>query len=151
MVYAEAVLDRHCKPFTPSHRALTTSCRACKFLKHHCPSRVGIPNSETTLEKIYSRTKPVPFKFWLLRVHFVGRGLLRQHARRVASSQWRTSWLRHAEPSPPSCRAYEFFKRHCPSRVGIPNCETTQVKTYTRTQPVSFKYRLLYPAETCWR
>jgi hypothetical protein len=43
-----------------------------------------------------------------------------------------------------SCRAYEIFKHHCSSRVGIPNCETTQLNAYTRTEPVSFKYRFLY-------
>ena len=41
--------------------------------------------------------------------------------------------LRHAEPT-------IFFKHYCTSRVGIPRCETTPVKAYTRTKPVAFKF-----------
>ena len=77
-----------------------SSCRACDFFKHHCPSPEGIPNSETTQAKVSARAKPVSFKCRasLLALHSLG--LLRQHVRRVASLQRRTSGgSRHAEPT----------------------------------------------------
>jgi hypothetical protein len=72
----------------PSRRALyVRHAEPTNFLNITALPRVGIPNCETTQGKTCPRAEPVSFKYWLLYPHFIVWGLLRQHARRVASSQ----------------------------------------------------------------
>jgi hypothetical protein len=89
-----------------------------QFFKHHCPSCVGIPSCETTQAKTCTRTD-----------QFLSNTGYNDANSYVTASFFISSY-----------RAYKFFKHHCPSRVGIASCETTQPKTCIRTEPVSFKY-----------